>query len=124
MLKKLKSILLIAIFSCNSLSIALMSVWYMQDQQYFTDNFCINKEKVEMKCQGRCHLKKQFKQGDSSSSKKVISVPLLELEFTYQTSALIIARDEVSSLTHRSEVTRRRFETPILKTIIPPPNLT
>ena len=58
-----------------------MTIWYINDTTYFTDNFCINKENVELECHGRCHLKKQM--GESKNdNQSPIQVAILELEFT------------------------------------------
>jgi hypothetical protein len=33
---------------------------YLLNQSEITELFCINKDKPEMQCNGKCHLKKQF----------------------------------------------------------------
>ena len=81
-MKRWSSYIFIILFVANTVVIALMAVWYSNDQQYFTDNFCVNKEKVELKCNGRCHLKKQISGQTESDKKGKISVPVLEMEFT------------------------------------------
>ena len=47
--------------------------------------FCINKDKPEIKCNGKCHLSKQLLDEASSSSneKDVLPAPILSLLFVY-----------------------------------------
>ncbi len=81
-MKRWSAYIFIVLFTANALAVAMMSVWYSNDQAYFTENFCVNKKKVELKCNGRCHLKKQISGQTENNEKETISVPVLELEFT------------------------------------------
>ena len=40
--------------------------WYEMNKGYITSNFCINKAKPELKCNGKCYLKKQLKKATDS----------------------------------------------------------
>ena len=80
-MNRCSSLIFIFIFTANAFAIALMGIWYINDQDYFTDNFCINKEKVEMQCNGRCHLQKQIHGQTQDGDKQEISVKVLEFEF-------------------------------------------
>lgn len=47
------------------------------NQTYIAENLCINKNKPEMKCDGKCHLQKQLKSiEDKSDTEKDASLPL------------------------------------------------
>ena len=78
---RLYSYIFIFIFTANALAIAMMSIWYTTDKQYFIDNFCVNKEKVALECNGRCHLKNQISGKIDNNQKEQISIPVLEFEF-------------------------------------------
>ncbi|MDP6907977.1 MAG: hypothetical protein QF371_00655 [Flavobacteriales bacterium] len=47
------------------------------NQSYIIENFCENKEKPELKCNGKCHLKKQIK--EDSEKKSEVPANLSEL---------------------------------------------
>lgn len=38
------------------------------NQKFIIKNYCVNKNKPEMKCYGSCHLKKQLKRQDNSEN--------------------------------------------------------
>ena len=80
-MKRWHSLVFIFIFTANALAIAVMGIWYTNDKAYFTNNFCVNIEKVELQCNGRCHLQKQINGQTTDTEKQEISVPLLEFEF-------------------------------------------
>lgn len=98
-----------------------MSTWYLQNQDYFTENFCVNKDKKELECHGRCHLQKQFGE-ETNNDNSQISVPVLELEFTTDETVSIPKRVLVCFVNHESVFKETDYLTPTLKTIIPPPN--
>jgi hypothetical protein len=43
---------------------ALILVNYNLNHDYIVESFCINKAKPEMKCEGKCHLRKELKKND------------------------------------------------------------
>ena len=59
-----------------------MTFWYINDTEYFTENFCVNKEKKELQCNGRCHLKKSVENTQDESG-SFVQVRILELEFLH-----------------------------------------
>lgn len=82
-MKRWTSYVFIFIFAANAIAIAAMGIWYINDQDYFTENFCVNKEKVELNCKGRCHLRQQVSGQTEKQKKQEISVPILEFEYNY-----------------------------------------
>ena len=118
---KWSSILFLLIFTANAMSIAVMGIWYMNNQDYFTDNFCINKEKVEMKCNGRCHLQKQFSETPEKKSKEQVSVPVLELEFMSLSHATILPRVSSANIQHHFRGINLHYYPPFLFTEERPP---
>jgi hypothetical protein len=34
--------------------------WYVMNEHSITDKYCVNKDKPQMHCNGKCHLKKQL----------------------------------------------------------------
>ncbi len=47
---------------------------YHLNKSYITENFCVNKTKPEMQCNGKCHLKKELKESEESASKNPVSL--------------------------------------------------
>jgi len=45
--------------------------WYEVNKQVITEKYCVNKDKVQLHCNGKCHLKKQLdKTGGEQSENK------------------------------------------------------
>lgn len=43
--------------------------WYELNKASITQKFCINKDKPQLHCNGKCHLKKQLEQQDKTQNK-------------------------------------------------------
>lgn len=43
-------------------------VWYQANKDYVADVLCINKDKPELHCNGKCYLKKQLKKVDDNTT--------------------------------------------------------
>jgi len=43
---------------------ALILINYNINHDYIVERFCVNKAKPEMKCEGKCHLRKELKKND------------------------------------------------------------
>jgi len=52
------SIILAAIIICSSLRISFTYAYYYVDTAGFIERLCENKDKPELQCNGKCHLKK------------------------------------------------------------------
>jgi len=50
--------------------------WYELNKDFITEWFCVNKDKPELHCQGKCHLKKQLQ---SEENEKDIAVEISEI---------------------------------------------
>jgi hypothetical protein len=65
---------------CFNLKTAILQFEYSFFNESFTEQFCENKAKPELKCNGKCHLKKISKeQNEQDSTKKTIT----DCEVTY-----------------------------------------
>ena len=49
-------------------SIGLLAGYYL-NREYIAEFLCINKQKPELKCNGKCYLKKQLSQNDEGHAK-------------------------------------------------------
>ena len=50
--------------------------WYELNKDYITELFCVNKDKPELKCHGKCHLKKQV---ESQDKERDIAIEISEI---------------------------------------------
>lgn len=64
---------------------------YLLNKEYITLNFCENKSKPKLKCNGKCHLTKQLKEQDkqdNSSKNNTRSVEEVQFCYEYDNSIL------------------------------------
>ena len=47
-----------------------ITTWYELNKDYVADVLCINKDKPELNCKGKCYLNKQLKKADNTESNK------------------------------------------------------
>ncbi len=84
---------------CFSLKTTIMQFEYSFFNDVFTEQFCENKSKPELKCNGKCHLKKLNKEQDNqNSSKKTLTdseVIFLNPTFNYNFSKIVIAKKKI-----------------------------
>lgn len=73
--------LVISIYLINCFKIALPFVQYELNKQYISVNLCVNKDKKEMNCNGKCYLAKELKKAaNTESSTKAISLNDFQIE--------------------------------------------
>jgi len=60
------SILLAALILSNSLRVSITFAYYKLDPVGFIEALCENKDKPELQCNGKCHLKKVAESQDSN----------------------------------------------------------
>ena len=56
---------------------------YELNQEYITETYCINKDKPELGCNGKCHLAKQLTETNlqPNETEDVVYIPLIQLFF-------------------------------------------
>lgn len=62
------NLILLAVVMLSSFSTALISASFKFNQPYIVARLCENRAKPEMKCNGKCYLKKQFEQENDHSN--------------------------------------------------------
>lgn len=60
------AISLIFLLLINIFSVGILKLSYEANKDYFTQNFCINKDKPLLKCNGKCHLNKTIKKTEEA----------------------------------------------------------
>jgi hypothetical protein len=72
-LKKYIAISLLVILAAPQMLRLSIMVQWKANQTYIAANFCENRQKVEMKCDGKCYLRKQLAQLENDSPTTPIS---------------------------------------------------
>ncbi|MCK5464636.1 MAG: hypothetical protein KAI95_16520 [Bacteroidales bacterium] len=67
---KINAIALTVIFAFMLIKPAIPFMEYLARKDFIIENFCINRNKKEMKCNGKCHLKEQVRKEATQSSEE------------------------------------------------------
>jgi hypothetical protein len=63
--------------------------YYLINIDYISKVLCINRDKPEMKCDGKCHLKSQFRQQEEREQKGPLNLKEISETVLFFASALI-----------------------------------
>lgn len=79
-MSKLVAILCIFTISSQALYQGLIYGYYVLNKTYIKDNFCENKAKPELACDGKCHLKKMLSVSEKTTEapEQLPSLPSLD----------------------------------------------
>ena len=69
-LKRSLSLFFLYLFCFSTLQSVIPYFEYILNYQYIAKVLCVNKEKVKLNCNGKCHLKKQLSKTVSDSTTK------------------------------------------------------
>lgn len=67
-MQKLLVILIFLSLGFHSLMKVGMIAWYEVNKDYVTEVLCINKDKPQLQCKGKCYLKKQLNKIDNTTN--------------------------------------------------------
>src|SRR4051812_22236428 len=76
------SILLLMLISFQVMLKTFLVMDYNMNKGYIAANFCVNKAKPQMKCEGKCHLQKKITQSEEAE-KTAIPSSIKEKETTF-----------------------------------------
>ena len=89
----------------NTIRVSLTFVYYKLDPIGFIEKLCENKDKPELQCNGKCHLKKVAQTtGDENEPTKMVNYEELQLfkqdiaEYTIQINFLNLKKESISYL--------------------------
>ncbi len=92
-MNKITAYILLIIYFNIIMAPAVPMIDYAVNYKYISEELCVNKDKPEMHCNGKCHLKKEIKKvlGDENPAKNKTTLPGLKLkDYTlYQRNNLI-----------------------------------
>lgn len=99
---------------------AVIIVNFKLNQQIITNQFCINKDKPELHCNGKCHLTKELKKSEHPDSKKIINTKNFDLTLNSNTAYHI---EIVNISKNKNPVIYIEYHhtTPYLEVFVPPP---
>lgn len=72
--------LVLGIFSVPLKNHVLLLTYHLT-KSYITENFCINKDKKELKCNGKCHLNDYTAELEDNSEKEAGKIPLELMQY-------------------------------------------
>lgn len=78
-------LLFVSLISFNSIKSAIMISFYMVDTRNFVELFCVNKEKPELECNGKCELSK-LAESDTREKPTYLDVLQKEIVLFYSDS--------------------------------------
>lgn len=78
-LSKISSFLLTSIIIFNSLQVSLTYAYYNLDTVGFIEKLCENKDKPELQCNGKCHLKKLVENNTNNDKEPIKAVNLKDI---------------------------------------------
>ncbi|MBK0370447.1 hypothetical protein [Flavobacterium agrisoli] len=120
-MKNVFSITMIFLFLLVSFQQALILVHFELNQKSIEADFCVNKNKPELQCHGKCHLKKELEKSDKSDlelksiGKKIEVFLHSNTEFYIQLQPLFRIKEE--SFYKEKKLLMTHFEI-----LHPPPN--
>lgn len=92
-MKHFLSIVLIFVILLQSFSKLVLLSNYLLNNEFITLNYCVNKSKPNLKCNGKCHLTKQLKEQEKQeSSSKDNSKSVDEAQFCSEYDHTILPR--------------------------------
>ncbi len=77
-------------FSWFQLANSMLLVNYEVQKSYYTNVLCVNQDKPDLKCNGKCHLSKQLAQDDQKESE-----PKAPTSESFHETTLITLQDEL-----------------------------
>ncbi|MCB9202511.1 MAG: hypothetical protein H6604_05635 [Flavobacteriales bacterium] len=105
-MKYVVALTLIIIFSLPSLQKIWIVIDFKINQDFIAEVLCINKEKPEKHCNGKCYLAKELEKSDEENDKKQPKeVSKKKIEFNF------ICPDFQIDLPRKSRITKKKFYT-------------
>ena len=98
MLSRLITYLFLSAVLVHTFSNVVIVADYLVNSEIITKTFCVNKEKPEMKCNGKCHLAKQLKEDEEKKSTDFVKN--IEIVMICQSSSLIVFGEKIDFPLH------------------------
>jgi len=99
---------------------AVVMVHFKLNQKVIAKQFCVNQDKPELKCDGKCYLHKELQKTEHSDSEKIISTKNFDLVLNPNFEYNI----EIKTITKKKELViyqETQHKAPYLEILVPPP---
>lgn len=95
---------------------------YLLNTKYITENFCVNKEKPKLKCNGKCHLAKELKHDEEKKSKG--NAENVEIVMICQTSSIDVIQSTDNPISRNEDhfVFNRQLSDDQFRSVFHPPS--
>ena len=121
---KIFLLVMVGMLFSNSLIKGALFVNYLVNQAEITKQFCENKDKPKMNCNGKCHLAKQFakqdKQEKSTSETQKFKVETLEITAQIPTTIAFIYPIKSVELANYYAFSEARSDAHLMEIFHPP----
>ena len=109
---------LIFLFVVSQQAVVIMN--FKLNQKAIIEQFCINKSKPELQCNGKCHLTKELQETEDTPSEKIINTRNFDLAFSSNFEIEL----KIPKISKKRElVIYKEFQhtEPYLEILVPPP---
>ena len=101
---------------------AVVVMHFKLNQKAITEQFCINKNKPELHCNGKCYLNKELQETENTDSEKILNTKNFDLVF-YSNIAYEIETPNVIKTKVKLIYIEFHHSEPYLEVLVPPPML-
>ncbi|WP_417860831.1 hypothetical protein [Winogradskyella sediminis] len=119
---KVFSLILTSIFLFVVSQQAIVIMNFKLNQKAITEQFCINKAKPELQCNGKCHLTKELQDTEHTDSEKIMNTKNFDLVY-YQDSEFKISNFNITQIKVKLIYIEFQHSEPYLEVLKPPPLL-
>ncbi len=116
------SLILMSIFLFVVSQQAIVIMNFKLNQKAITEQFCINKAKPELQCNGKCHLTKELQETEHTDSEKRMNTKNFDLVY-YQDSEFKISNFNITQIKVKLIYIEFQHSEPYLEVLKPPPLL-
>ncbi len=95
---------------------------YLVNQDYIADFLCINKDKPELECNGKCYLKKQLKEASEEKEKNLPPIAMEEYPIGFIDFFIFLSKKTVIKLAQCNSRYYNNYKFSYLHSVFHPPN--
>lgn len=119
--KVILSIIFSTLILYNSLRVSITYLYYNLDTKGFIEAYCENKDKPELQCNGKCHLKKVTKTTDEEKNQPIQLTDFKDILFYNQKISSILFH--IKTIEKRPTFYNQNlYNFKLLETFFHPPN--
>jgi hypothetical protein len=120
-LKKLTAIFLLFVLMLQYFNKVEIFVYYQLNKGFISSTFCENKSKPELRCDGKCYMKKQLKATDENQSKTPINIrDFQEIIFFCSHSEILLTKQNTLPDLRFANLKNTNYPSPYFSIFQPP----